>query len=183
MSRDYDDDDDVNKYDRDDDRGEGENEEHDEAAVRAMQRLNLPSIFLIILSSLNIVLGGFCVFTGVQLLTMSPEQRQKQIELQKQINPSGEKNMKELGWSWEGMTQGSGIFYLVTGLLALLAAIITLIGAIRMRSLRGYGLAVFGAILACIPFVSICACCGVGEGIGIWALVVLLSRDVKSCFR
>ncbi len=49
--------------------------------------------------------------------------------------------------------------------------------------MKSYALALCGAISAAIPCISATACCGLGEGIGIWALVVLLSPDVKSVFR
>ena len=34
-----------------------------------------------------------------------------------------------------------------------------------------------------VPCVSCAGCCGVGEVIGLWALIVLLSADVRSAFR
>lgn len=58
--------------------------------------------------------------------------------------------------------------------------IFILIGAIRMRSLRGRTLAMVGAICAIIPFNS---CCCIGMPVGIWALMVLSQPDVKAAFE
>jgi hypothetical protein len=67
--------------------------------------------------------------------------------------------------------------------LVLLGTVLTLLGGIGMYRLRWYGLAVTGAIIAAIPCISCLGCCGVGEGIGIWSLVVLLNEEVKAAFR
>jgi hypothetical protein len=52
-----------------------------------------------------------------------------------------------------------------------------------MVSLKSYGLAMTGSILAAIPCLSAMGCCGIGEAVGIWSLIVLMSADVKSAFR
>jgi hypothetical protein len=51
-------------------------------------------------------------------------------------------------------------------------SVVTILGGVSMRSLKAYGLAVTAAVIACIPCISATACCGIGEGIGIWAFVV-----------
>jgi len=53
----------------------------------------------------------------------------------------------------------------------------------RLLSFKSYGLAIFASVLAVIPSVSPMDCCGVGEGVGIWSLIVLMSADVRSAFR
>jgi hypothetical protein len=57
---------------------------------------------------------------------------------------------------------------------------VVLTGAIRMRQLKNYPLAVTAAILAMLPCNG---CCIVGLPIGIWALVVLCDRSVRAAFR
>jgi hypothetical protein len=54
---------------------------------------------------------------------------------------------------------------------------------VQLRRLRTYWVAVSGALLAVVPCVSPLGCCGIGEAVGIWALVVLLNADVRSAFR
>lgn len=68
----------------------------------------------------------------------------------------------------------------VSALLNLAASGFVLFGGLRMRDLRGYGLAVAASIVAIIP----CwACCCIGIPAGIWSLVVLMRPEVKASFR
>ena len=68
------------------------------------------------------------------------------------------------------------------GTVALLCAVIILLAGVMMLQRKMYPLCVTGSILAAIPCLSFLACCLVGEGVGIWALVILLSADVKRSF-
>jgi hypothetical protein len=61
-------------------------------------------------------------------------------------------------------------------------AILSIIGAIGMLKLRRRGLAITAAILTTIPGVTCLSCALIGEGIGIWCMVVLFSSDVSAGF-
>ena len=63
--------------------------------------------------------------------------------------------------------------------LSLIANIIILIGAIRMKRLQSYGLAMAASILSIL---FQCGCCCAGLGAGIWALVILSKPEVKAMF-
>ncbi len=63
--------------------------------------------------------------------------------------------------------------------IALYNAVITY-GAVKMKNLKSFGLAMTASILALIPCGS---CWLLGIPFGIWALVVLSRPDVKSAFR
>jgi len=78
-----------------------------------------------------------------------------------------------------------GVINIVNLLLMLGISILILMAALRMKSLRSYGLAVAGSVVAMLPCVSFgCVpCCILGLPIGIWALVVLNQPDVKSQFQ
>jgi hypothetical protein len=65
--------------------------------------------------------------------------------------------------------------------LALVLDVVILVGAIRMRKLQSYGLAMAASIIAMIPCVW--PCCLLGLPFGIWALVVLSDSSVKAAFR
>ena len=78
----------------------------------------------------------------------------------------------------QSILQGFGL-----GLLALIAGLLTVIGGLRMQQLRSYGLAISGAIAAAIPCISCMGCCGVGEAVGIWAIVVLMNEEVRRAFQ
>jgi hypothetical protein len=56
---------------------------------------------------------------------------------------------------------------------------LTLYGAWQMRQLRNWGLSMTAAICAMLP----CSvCCLLGLPLGIWAVVVLIDRDIKQAF-
>ena len=84
---------------------------------------------------------------------------------------------------YEKIEPYSGTINLSISLITAIVGVIVLLAGIRMLKLRSYGLAVTGSILAMIPCLSWMACCGIGEVAGIWALVVLMSPDVKALFR
>lgn len=73
----------------------------------------------------------------------------------------------------------SGTFTLVMGVFTLIGAAAIFFGAMKMKDLQSYGLAMTAAILSLIPCFSICC---IGIPFGIWALVVLLNQDVKAAF-
>ena len=64
-------------------------------------------------------------------------------------------------------------------MLFLLMSILMMIGARSMRKLGSYGLAVFAAILAVLPWTPTFL---IGLPMGIWALMVLKQPDVKAAF-
>jgi hypothetical protein len=74
----------------------------------------------------------------------------------------------------------SGSLGLINVLIMAALSVLILVGALRMKKLRSYGLAVTGAIVALVPCIS--PCCVIGLPIGIWALVVLNKPEVKSQF-
>jgi hypothetical protein len=81
--------------------------------------------------------------------------------------------------AWTNMF--SGTIGVVTGMIAILVSVFILVGALKMKKLESYGLAMTASILAMIPCLS--PCCLIGLPIGIWALVVLSKPEVKSAFH
>jgi hypothetical protein len=84
---------------------------------------------------------------------------------------------------FESMNEGSPAVGVAVSLAMLAAGALIAFGGVHMLRLRSFGLAITGSILAMVPCLTCLGCCGVGEGIGIWALVILLSADVKALFR
>jgi hypothetical protein len=68
----------------------------------------------------------------------------------------------------------------VRGVLGALGSAFILFGALKMKKLEGYGLAITASIIALLPCLN--PCCIVGLPIGIWALVVLNKPEVKGYF-
>lgn len=88
----------------------------------------------------------------------------------------------------QGMTQQMeqifkvyAAFGMVSSFIAIALAVLILIGALKMKKLEGYGLAMTASIVAMIPCIS--PCCLLGLPIGIWSLVVLSKPEVKSAFH
>lgn len=79
-----------------------------------------------------------------------------------------------VGMMFEG---GVGIGQSVIGGIA---GVFIFIGALKMKSLQNYGLAMAATIIAMVPCVS--PCCIITLPFGIWALVVLMNEDVKAAF-
>ena len=125
-------------------------------AAEAKQKVNGPAIFMMITAGLSIawaVLGLVMAVLG---------------------NPA----LAGAGL----MGEDEAIFRMITGIpanvLGIIAGIIILIGASKMRKLESYGFAMTASILSIVC----CPCC-VGLGAGIWSVVVLSNAQVKASFR
>ena len=88
-------------------------------------------------------------------------------------------NSQMPGQAWVAML--SGPIGVVMSIIAILMSVVILLGALKMKKLESYGLAMTASILAMIPCLS--PCCVIGLPIGIWALVVLSKPEVKSAFH
>ncbi len=75
------------------------------------------------------------------------------------------------------------VLNIVIGLISILAAGTTVFGGYSMMQGKGYGLAITASIIAMIPCLGLLGCCGIGQGIGIWAIIVLMDQSVKQLFR
>src|SRR5262249_33906836 len=71
-----------------------------------------------------------------------------------------------------------GIIYAVVGIIA---GVFIIIGAAKMKKLKGYTYSMVSSILAMIPLTS--ACCILGLPFGIWSIVVLCKPEVKDAFH
>jgi hypothetical protein len=69
----------------------------------------------------------------------------------------------------------------LAGFAAFVIYTLVFFGALSMKNLRRRGLAIAAGVLAVIPCLSPCYLLALPAGI--WALVVLGSRDVKDAFR
>ena len=83
---------------------------------------------------------------------------------------------------YETLQPYDGVINITASVVALGVSLIILYGGLQMFKQRSYAVSLTAAILAICPCIWICGCCGIGNGIGIWALVVLMSSDVKQAF-
>lgn len=147
----------------------------------ALARVSGPSIGLLVTGVLNILFSLYGVGTSILFMAgMMPgaDMQRKQMEDAIQQNPD-QAQFFELMIKWMELAQGPvGV---ALNSMTLVVGILIIFGALKMKRLESYGLALTGIILAMIPCVS--NCCIIGLPIGIWALVVIMSDDVKRAFR
>lgn len=67
-------------------------------------------------------------------------------------------------------------------LIALAANGVVILGALKMRALQSYPLAMASAIISCIPCCFSSCCCIVGMPAGIYAVILLMKPEVKAAF-
>jgi predicted PurR-regulated permease PerM len=150
----------------------------DSVIRRAKEKVNGPAIGLIItgiLSLVSVVIGLIQVLVvgmGAQF-----DAQRKQIEQDPNMPAAQKAQMQDFLNTYERiLTVALPPVYI----LASVVGIITIIGGIKMRNLRGRGLAMTGSVLSMIPCFS--GCCIVGLPVGIWALVTLNNPDVRAGF-
>jgi len=73
----------------------------------------------------------------------------------------------------------SGVLGIGGDILGMAVAVLILVGALKMKSLSSYGLAMTACIVSMIPCHS---CCCLGLPFGIWGLVMLNKPEVKDAF-
>jgi uncharacterized membrane protein HdeD (DUF308 family) len=159
-------------------------------SARAADRVSVPGILLIIVGVINLLWALYGVFEFSRAAMATPEElaaRQKEfVDMLKQALPQiadqVDQQMKQQD-PQQLKTQNMLINGPLT-LLFVLCGILPLLAGIRMRNLRGYGLAVTGAIFALLPCITP-GCClfAIGPIAGIWSLVVLSNVEVKAAFR
>jgi hypothetical protein len=152
----------------------------DLTAVKA--RVTPAAVAMLVVSVLNVLLALGGLFVGFTFSQMPADRFEKMLA----DSPNNRGQLDE--WKRQGhSTQDLLNIYIYSGfgggLVALVAALLTLLGSVRMLMLKTYGLAVFSSVLMVVPCVSPSACCLLGMGIGIWSLVILFQPDVRSAFN
>ena len=141
-----------------------------------------PAIFLIIVGVLNLLCGLFFMVSGIidkSGAAAAEEAAEKQWDA---LSDDQRDVMKQVGVdSAHDSLMFAANFGLGWGGELSLVAVLALFGSIRMLGLHSYGLAMFGAILTAIPFVT--PCCLIGQIAGIWAIIVLMNPDVRKAFH
>src|SRR5438128_1157518 len=124
----------------------------DAAYRHAQERAQVPAIFLIIVGLINLVAAGFLLLAAYRVSQLPPDQFRQLLtqsaELQQAL-----RQLEDQGWPPERLQQFGVTIYATWGGIALPAALITLLGGVRMMSLKSYGIAMTGSFLAAIPFV------------------------------
>jgi hypothetical protein len=100
----------------------------------------------------------------------------------KDIGKQSIKQLKEAGPG--GMKQQALMYSGCSSFLGVLITFLGLMGGIRMMQLRSYGLAVTGSIATAIPCLSLSGCCcGLGQVVALWCIIVLMNPEVRASFK
>jgi hypothetical protein len=143
------------------------------------ERVKIPAVLVIVVGVLNLLGAAGLFLISLIYGSITPEQLRQILAQQ----PEQRKQFESLGVTPEEFLDMVSKGFGIGGCVVLLAAVLILAGGICMLALRSYPLAVIGAVLAALPFISCSGCCGLGEAAGIWALVVLVQADVRAAFR
>ena len=146
----------------------------------ARKRVQVPAILLIVAGVLNLFMAAWPALQGFQASRMSPAEFEDAMVQQ---NPSAREQMKQMGWTPEGVLRGVGWGFSIWAVVDFLMSILVILGGIRMLILKSYALAVFASVLAALPILSCTGCCGFGEVAGLWALIVLLNAENRAAFH
>jgi hypothetical protein len=140
----------------------------------------MPALFLMIVGGLNMLAPLYFVVNGVATAVAPPERLAESQAAVARIFGVKE----ELDKKTPDEIKSQGILWSVAGaVLTFLCSLLSILGGWRMYTLRSYGLSVVGAVAAAIPCLSISACCGLGEIVGLWAVIVLANPEVREAFR
>lgn len=128
-----------------------------------------PAIALMVVGALTLLAALYCIVTGAMGgdAAVAP--------------PAEIQDNPQFAQQFEFAQKIDGPFAIGLGVLWLIIGAVIIFGALKMKSLQSYGLAMTASVLAMIPCVS--PCCLVGLPIGIWSLIVLMNPDVKAAFR
>jgi ABC-type glycerol-3-phosphate transport system permease component len=136
----------------------------------------MAGVFLLILGIINLLLAGYLFLNTVTINMLSPADFEKHM-----LDSFARRGQAPPAVDWQNVQSALVVGFFVWTGISLIAAILIIVGSVKMMTLSSYALAITGAVLSMIPLVS-CLCLG-GQGIGIWALVVLLKPEVKALFR
>ena len=137
----------------------------------ALKMVKSPAVALQITAILNLIFG---VWDLIKLIFFPAQPGQ--IPGLEQINdPHLQAQMENI------YRMTSGPIGIISILVALAISFLIFMGARKMQALRSYEFAFIAAILAMIPCLT--PCCLIGLPFGIWALVVLCRKEVKSQFK
>ncbi len=157
--------------------------EYDRTA--ALDRTNLPGILLITVGVFNVLFGLYMACNALYWYRMSLADTEKALAQAQQMPwlraylASGK---AQLPTAAEMKSQAT-VSCTISATVWLVTALLVIMGGARLRTLRSYGLAVSGSLIAIVPCVTCTACCGFGEIVGVWALMVLLNPEVRAAFR
>ena len=149
----------------------------DQVVARARAKVAAPGLALILAGLFGIVLE----FISLTLIAAYPTFPYDLAVYLTELGPPGADRQKQLDdlKKKEAEMRADTPLNVGFGVLGVVLGLLTIGGGVKARSLSGYGFAMTGAVAAIIPLGG---CCCVSLPVGVWALVVLMSADVKAGF-
>lgn len=144
------------------------------AGPQAREAVSLPAILLMITSGLTLLYLLYSLVKSLNPTPPSPEDMERARQALEQLGMS-----QYLGYLEQSANISPGTAFLYHLPFILLHGLIVF-GALKMKGLRSYGLAMTASILALLPCCGPCGCLGIP--LGIWALVVLRKPEVRAAF-
>jgi hypothetical protein len=149
-----------------------------QSGSRSRNLLLAPAICLIATASLGLLADAFGMFTSIQAMNNPPAPVKVDAQPAPARNP-GARQPPAVQLTPEQHKESQQLMVkLYAGQMGI--SLIILLGAIQMLRLRTYWLALIGSVLASIPGVA--PCCLLSVPFGIWAIVMLCMKDVRSGF-
>ncbi|MCP3138783.1 hypothetical protein [Pyxidicoccus xibeiensis] len=137
------------------------------SSAQAKEAVSLPAILLMVMAGLTFLYGLVSLLQPV-----NPEQMAQFEQMMDKPELAQMRGMIEFMTSTGGRLAVSLPYLLINALV--------FFGALKMKSLKSYGLAMTAGILSLIPCCGPCLCLGLP--VGIWALVVLRKPEVRAAF-
>ncbi|MFP2924843.1 hypothetical protein ACLESO_06425 [Pyxidicoccus sp. 3LG] len=134
------------------------------STAQAKEAVTLPAILLMVMSALTFLYGVVSLVQPVDQAQLQPLMDNPQFEQFRGV--------------FEFLVSGSG--RLIVSLPFLILNALVFFGALKMKGLQSYGLAMTAAIISVIPCCGPCYCLAIP--VGIWALVVLRKPEVRAAF-
>jgi hypothetical protein len=165
------------RYDRDDhdDPERRGDDRWEDAAARA--RVQTPAIFMLVFAIISLLMTPLGILNYFTFPAQAEAQR-KQIDKDPAIPPAQKQAMKDFWTTFEttflAVLPFSMVFQVIVGILCV-------IGSLKMKNMTSRGWAIATAVLNIVSLGH--SCCCLTLPIGIWALVVLLNRDVTAEFE
>ncbi len=139
-------------------------------ATNAKDQLNAPSMMLMVVAIVSVLFALFSLITSALGLD---EQMMKSIQEMAKLPPGA---MDENAKSGAMVAVGYAMNFL-----QLVACGVAIFGAMKMRALQMWPLALTANILMIVPCFSGC-CCLIGLPVGIWGIVMLTKPEIKAQF-
>lgn len=131
------------------------------AGGNARDEVAMPAILLMVIAGLGILIA--------LLSFLMPSMMASLLN-----NPSLPQELRDQLQAQQGQSSP------LSGIPLLILSALVFFGALQMKNLRNYGMALAAAIIACVPCVG--SCCCIGIPVGIWAIIVLRKPHVRAAF-